>query len=88
MKKSFLRIIFIIQMVLLPLFLGSVFADPPNPPGPGGSPVGPGGGLPVGGAIDDGLSILLALGVAYGVYRFYEIWKRKKSVSNDDTIKI
>ncbi|MCX6245403.1 MAG: hypothetical protein NTU98_11975 [Bacteroidetes bacterium] len=90
MKKTFLRIIFTVQMMLLPIFTASIFADPPGPPSPGGdpNPHAGGTGLPVGGPIDDGLGLLLALGIAYGAYRFYDIWKSKKAISKKETMNI
>jgi hypothetical protein len=64
--------------ILLSLFITSVvLADPPNPPPPGGSPTGGGGGTPVGAPIDGGLSILLAMGAAYGGKKLYQARKEK-----------
>ena len=68
MKKLLLRIFLLTQFLLVPLFITGVFADPPGPPGPGGDPLG-NGGIPVGGPIEDGIGILLALGLAYGCYK-------------------
>jgi len=76
MKRSFLRIFMILQLILVPLFIAGVFADPPGPPGPGGPP-GTNGGVPVGAPIDNGIVILLALGMAYGCYKIYEIRKKR-----------
>jgi len=84
MKKS-LRIFLVAQLMLVPLFIAGVFADPPGPPGPGGPPGGS-GGIPVGGPIDDGIGILLALGIAYGCYKIYEIWNNKRvSLKKEET---
>ena len=54
-------------------------ADPPGPPGPGGDPGGS-GGVPVGSPIDGGLSILLAMGLAYGGFRLIP----RKEQHNDE----
>jgi hypothetical protein len=56
-----------------------VLADNPGPPPPGGDPTGT-GGTPVGAPIDDGLFILLALSVGYGMYKLYETVKAGKNV--------
>jgi hypothetical protein len=61
--------------IILPAVL--TFADPPNPPGPGGP--GTAGGTPVGAPITDGLTILLALGIGYAVYKLYEVRKNAKA---------
>lgn len=64
------------------LFLGNLsftFADPPNPPDPGGDPGGT-GGVPVGAPIDDGIMVLLILAVLYGCYRVYEIRKARNRI--------
>ena len=67
----------LLSAILLSLFITSVvLADPPSPPGPGGSPIG-GGGTPVGAPIDGGLSILLAMGAAYGGKKLYQARKEK-----------
>jgi hypothetical protein len=75
MKRIISKIVLFATFTLLPGLL--TFADPPNPPGPGGNPV-TGGGTPVGAPIDDGMTILLALGIGYGVYKLYEIRKKSK----------
>ena len=75
MKKIFIKI-----LILTIVFFGySLFtlADPPGPPNPGGSPTGS-GGTPVGAPIDGGLSILLAMGAAYGGKKLYQARKEKK----------
>jgi hypothetical protein len=66
--------------VFLLLFTGltaiSLFADPPeapNPPNPGGTPVG--NGDPVGAPLDGGVGFLLILGVGYGVKKIYSLKK-------------
>jgi hypothetical protein len=75
MKKTIKRLI-VFTFILIPAFTNYVLADPPSPPGPGGSPSGH-GGTPVGAPIDNGIIILLALGVIYGVYKLYELRKAK-----------
>jgi hypothetical protein len=85
MKKPFLRIFLIVQSIIVPLFITGIFADPPVPPPPGGTPVGA-GGVPVGAPIDDGICILLALGIAYGCYKIYEIWKKKVVAKEEEPV--
>jgi len=80
MKTIFKRGI-LLSAILLSLFITSVvLADPPAPPGgnggPGSTPVS-GGGTPVGAPIDGGLSILLAMGAAYGGKKLYQARKEK-----------
>jgi hypothetical protein len=77
MKKSLLRMFLIAQFMLMELFITGVFANPASPPGPGSNPI-EAGGSPIGRSIDDGIGILIALGIAYGCYKIYEIWKKKK----------
>ena len=72
MKRVTQRVLVFFLLTLLPAVL--TFADPPNPPGPGGP--GPAGGTPVGAPIGDGISILLALGIGYAVYKLYELRKK------------
>jgi hypothetical protein len=79
------RIILLVQFILWPLFMTGVFADPPGPPGPGGDP-GSSGGVPVGAPIDDGIGILLALGVAYGCYKIYEIYKKRAVLKEEESV--
>ena len=74
----------IVQFMLIELFISSVFADPPGPPGPGGTPTS--GGTPVGAPIDDGIGILLALGIAYGCYKIYIIWKKKVALKEEKPV--
>jgi hypothetical protein len=85
MKKSLWRIFLIAQFMLMELFITGVFADPPGPPSPGGSPVDA-GGTPVGAPIDDGIGILLALGIAYGCYKIYEIWKKRGALKEEEHV--
>jgi hypothetical protein len=89
MKKLYLRGFFITQLIFLPLFIMNIFADPPDPPGPGGPPIG--NGVPVGGntgaPIGDGIAILLTLSIAYGTYKIYKIWKKRGTLNTkNDTI--
>ena len=59
------------------LITSNVKADdplPPPPPGHGETGNVPGGGAPIGG----GLFILLGLGTAYGGFRGYKFYKKKK----------
>jgi hypothetical protein len=75
MKK--IKFIFILLAIFaLPLVS---LPDPPGPPGQTGTP-GPGNGnnqTPVGAPIDGGMGILLALGVAYGSKKLYNLRKEK-----------
>lgn len=74
-NKMFRKLFIIALLVTGPVFCVNVFSEAP-PPSPGGSPVGGPGG-PVGSApIDGGLSILLALGAAYGVKRTIDARKK------------
>jgi len=76
MKRITKRVLVFLVFTVLPAMM--TFADPPGPPGPGGDPTGS-GGAPVGGAIDDGITILLALAVGYAIYQLYEIRKKAKT---------
>jgi hypothetical protein len=78
MRATLRRIFLAVQLILVPLFISIVFADPPGPPPPptpvNGNPVvGGNTGAPIG----DGGSILLVLGIAFGCYKLYEIRKKK-----------
>jgi hypothetical protein len=82
MKKVLMRIFLLVQLIIVPIFISGIFAAPPGPPpNPGGNPSLTGGGVAVGASIDDGLTILLTLGLAYGCYRLYAIWKKKRSIA-------
>jgi hypothetical protein len=74
MKRITQRVLMFLLFTILPTIL--TFADPPTPPGPGGP--GTGGGTPVGAPIDDGITILLALGIGYTVYKLYELRKKTR----------
>ena len=65
MKRYLLKITVILSFLVLPAL--TALADTPDapPPDPGGDPGG--GGTPVGAPIDGGLTILLALGIGYGI---------------------
>ena len=83
MKKSIPGISIIVLFLLLPLFITGVFADPPGPPDPGGNPIG-GGGIPVGGPMDDGVGVIIALSIAYGSYKIFGIWKKKDALNKGE----
>jgi hypothetical protein len=85
MKKLFRRIFLVAQLITLPLFISGVFADPPGPPNPGGDPSG-NGGVPVGAPIDNGIGVLLILGMVYGCYKIYEILKKRSEMKEEETI--
>jgi hypothetical protein len=74
--KKVIRSVFVTALILIPAITNYILADPPSPPGPGGSPAGH-GGTPVGAPIDNGILILLILGVVYGAYKIYELRKAK-----------
>jgi hypothetical protein len=76
MKKFLLRIFLAAQLLIIPVLIPAVFADPPGPPGPGGDP-GTGGGIPVGAPIDSAVIVLIAMGIFYGCYKIYRIRKEK-----------
>lgn len=73
MKKKIATIALIISL-LFPLSLLSQDAPPPPPPDHDATGNQDGGGAPVGG----GLLILLGLGAAYGGYKGYRIYQKKK----------
>jgi hypothetical protein len=85
MKKILYTGFLLIQLMVVPCFLNSVFADPPGPPDPGGDPGGS-GGLPVGAPIDNAVIVLIALGVFYGGYKLYRIWKAKQIAAESEGI--
>jgi len=85
MKKFIRRIYLVAQLILMPLFIAGVFADPPGPPDPGGPP-GSNGGVPVGAPIDNGVVVLVALGLAYGCYKIYIIRRNKGSLKEDKPV--
>ena len=87
MRRSLLRISLIFLLILVPLFIAGVFADPPGPPNPGGPP-GSNGGVPVGAPIDSGIGVLLALGLIYGCYKIYEIWKKRIALKEEGSVSI
>ncbi len=76
MKRIVHKVLVFLIFTVIPTIV--TFADPPGPPGPGGDPT-TNGGTPVGGAIDDGITILLALGIGYAVYQLYELRKKAKA---------
>jgi hypothetical protein len=73
--KKIRTIISLTLFVVLPLL---TIADPPPPPGSGGTAPG-GGQTPVGAPIDGGFGILLALGLAYGGRKLYDVYKAKNT---------
>jgi hypothetical protein len=83
MKNSILRILLFALLLLFPLFISGVIADPPGPPGPGGNPNG--GGMPVGGPIDDGLGVLISLALAYASYKIFRIWRKNEHLKREES---
>jgi hypothetical protein len=84
MKKTILTTTIIALLILIPLFISGVYADPPGPPGPGGNPTG-GGGMPVGGPIDDGVGVLISLAIAYGSYKILRIWRKTDALRKKES---
>ena len=77
MKNILQRLVLLATLTFLPLFIAFAYGDPPEPPGPGGTP-GSGGipfGGPVGDPIGDGIGILMALSVIFGCFKRYEFWR-------------
>jgi len=76
--KTNIKILTIALLMIAATFISSnAKADnPPPPPPPGHDQTGnvPGGGAPIG----SGLFILLGLGSAYGGFRGYKIYQKKK----------
>lgn len=71
MKKMIVKI-FILVVCFFQYSL-IILADPPGPPDPGGDPSG--NGVPVGAPIDNGVVVLLILGVGYTVWRLLSFRK-------------
>ena len=80
MKKLKL-ILVLFSIMALPLLSLSDVPPPPNGTG-GGGPGG--GGTPVGAPIDGGMGILLALGLAYGGKKLYDMRKDKLAQESED----
>jgi hypothetical protein len=80
MKKLKLILVLFAIMALPLLSLSDV---PPPPNGTGGGGPG-GGGTPVGAPIDGGVGILLALGLAYGGKKLYDVRKEKLEPETED----
>ena len=73
MKK--IKKVIAILLVFTGIMALNIFADPPTPPNPGGSPVG--NGDPVGAPIDGGLGFLFILCTGYGARKIYSINKHQ-----------
>jgi hypothetical protein len=84
MKKLLRKVLLVIPLLFLLLVNTAIFADNPEPPNPGGNPVG-NGPDPVGGPINDGVYPLLVLGIAYGCFKIYELRKNKVSTKEEET---
>jgi len=80
MKTNIRKLILIFLFIVAPVSM--LMADDPGPPSPGGDPTGS-GGQPIGAPIDGGLSILLAMGAAYGGIKLYH--SRKKEYLPEET---
>lgn len=68
MKNLIKNAIFSMMLMIFPII--NLMADPPSPPSPGGTPVGT--GTPVGAPIDNGVFVLIVLGIIYGTYKLYQ----------------
>ena len=75
MKAYLFKLFIIISFLIIPAV--SSFADAPDAP-PAPDPGGTGGGTPVGGPIDGGMTILLVLGAVYGAKKIYTNAKKEK----------
>ena len=77
----------IVKILFVAAFMSSgvaLFAQAPPPP-PGDAKTGGGGSDgPVGGPIDGGLGILLALGAAYGGRKLYKARQKKSKKQDSD----
>ncbi len=84
MKVSFRTLVGGFFLLLgLTLMPGTLKADDPNPPDPGGNPTGGGGGGPVGAPIDGGLGILVILAGSAG-YGSYKLYKARSKDSEEE----
>jgi len=92
MKKLFLKVFIISQLLFLLIFTSGAFANCPGPsPYPPDGPPDPGTGTggskdnnKNGAPIDDGTSILLVLGVAYGCFTVYKMRKKKDEEKEEE----
>jgi len=74
--KTNIKILTIALLMIAVTFISSTATadDPPPPPTHGETGNVPGGGAPIG----SGLLILLGLGSAYGGFRGYKVYQKKK----------
>jgi hypothetical protein len=87
MKKLLLRILCIFHFIIIPFFMTRLFADPQGLQPPGTPPgTGHGGYSGAGTPIEDGIGILLVLGMAYILFKIYEIWKKKASLKEEEKL--
>ena len=75
MKKIMKYFLSVLVLIIVPVLV--TLADPPGPPNPGGNP-SVNGGTPVGAPIDNGVFVLLALGIIYGAIKLYQHNLRKQ----------
>ena len=80
--KTLKLILVLFAIMALPLF--SLSDNPPPPPNGAGTGGPGGGGTPVGAPIDGGMGILLALGLAYGGKKLYNMRKDKTEPATED----
>jgi len=77
-RKFLLTLVFLFfSMFTINAYADEPLDSPPPPPGGGHG----GGGNTQGAPIDDGLTILLALGAGYGGFKLYKL--RKKSLTEN-----
>jgi len=77
MKKKIISTLTIAALLLFPLFMIGQSTGPGAPGGePGGDPIEPGGGAPIG----NGIGVLLALGAAYGGKKLYTLYHNDKEM--------
>ncbi len=75
MKKKIVTTLLMSALVILPLFSIGQMGGPDDPGGePGGDPINPGGGAPIG----SGIGILMALGAAYGGKKLYTLYSENQ----------
>ena len=81
LRKFLVTLVFLFSsMCMINAYADEPLDNPPPPPGGGHG----GGGNTQGAPIDGGLSILLALGAAYGARKIYEARKEKDKPDEDE----
>ena len=67
MKKIIINFLFTFALIISPLVILTINADPPNPDGPGVPKLPVNSGAP----IDGGVTILIGAGLAYGAKKLF-----------------